>query len=91
MEAIPFKKPSAKALLQSLPEADRKAFVADILTEAVEFEKDKDAVGYVFLTLYRSGTRTLRWNTVRGSVTALEGALRRSGQEIIKFLRERGD
>lgn len=91
MDAIPFKKPSAKALLNALPEADRAAFISDLLAAALAFEQDKEAVGYASMILYRDGKRSLFWNTVRGSGFALERAFTRSGQEIIRHLREKVD
>ena len=89
MDAIPFKKPTTKALLTALPEKTRREFATDMLDAVLDLEKDKDAVGYVTMVLYRDGKKMLWWNSVPGSGVPLEGALRRSCREIIKYLREK--
>ena len=87
MTLLPFKKPATQAVLQSISAEARKEFVADMLDAVLRFEADQDAVGYVTVILYKNATRRIWWQTVSGSGVALEGALRRSGQHIIKYLR----
>lgn len=87
MDALPFKKPAVKALLDSISDETRKEFVSQMLLAAIAMETENDAVGFAAVILYRDGRRRLFWNTVRGSGFALEQAFKRCGQEIVKFTR----